>query len=335
VSVPLRVAVVGLGWMGTEHARILADRPDLDLVAVVDRRSEHAVTVAGQLGTTAVGDFADVVGSIDAVSICTPDHAHEELVLAAISHGLRVIVEKPMATSVDAAARMLAASPDDATLTVGHLLEHDPRIERARQMIDRGDLGDLWHARVRRHASRAVADHVASGSSVGWFGTIHDADLLLSLTGSRPTSVHATGRRGLVSSQWDVIDATVMMESGVYGTLHESWTLPAGRANRSDSGIAIIGSGGGIEVDLGHGQVLFSDATSSVAPDVMHYPSVTLRDRSDLETELHAWARTLRTGVQYGVGARRAFAAVALVDAIHRSLESGMPQDVVASPIAT
>lgn len=329
----IRAAVVGLGWMGHDHARVLAAHPEVELVAVVDRTPERAAQVAAETGARAAGDLAPLLGSIDAVSVCTPDAAHEALVIAALDAGASVLVEKPMATSVPAATRMLAAAGgDDARLTVGHLLQHDPRVVRARAALAGGALGRAWHARVRRHASRAVASHVAGTSTVGWFGTIHDAELLLSVMSSDAVEVRATGRRNLVSPGWDVIDAAVDFADGTYGTLHESWTLAPTRPNRSDSGFTVVAEHGSIDVDLGHGQVLVSGPDGANSPDVMHYPSAGLADASDLQTELDAWVRTLRTGVQHGVSGRRAARAVALVAAVHDSLETNRPQRPVVIP---
>lgn len=323
----IRIAVVGLGWMGRDHARVLASRPDAELVAVIDRDHDRAAQVAAETGARAATDLAPLLASVDAVSVCTPDVAHEALVVAALDAGARVLVEKPMATSVAAAERMLAAAgDDDARLTVGHLLQHDARVVRARAVVEGGGLGRLWHARVRRHASRAVASHVAGTSTVGWFGTIHDAELLLSFMSAAPVEVRATGRRALVSPGWDVIDAAVDFADGSYGTLHESWTLAPTRPNRSDSGFTIVAEHGSVDVDLGHGQVLVAGPEDAVAPDIMHYPSAHLADASDLQTELDAWIRTLRTGVQHGVSGRRAARAVALVAAVHDALETGTPQ---------
>lgn len=318
----VRVAVVGLGWMGRDHARILAAHPDVQLVALVDTDLARAALLADEFDVGHARDLDEILGDVDAVSICTPDAAHAELTVRALMAGVAVLVEKPLATSVAEARRMVSAAPFPGALTVGHLLDVDPRVERARQIMRAGGIGDLWHARVRRHASRAIGTHVGAAGSVGWFGTIHDADLLLDLVDSAPTSVRATGVRGRVSQSWDVIDAVVTFASGVYATLHESWTLAAGRANRSDSGLALIGEGGSLEIELGHGQLLHSTAETSVAPDVMHYPSKTLHDTSDLQVQLDRWVAGLHGGPS-GVTGARALAAVKLVAAVHEALESG------------
>ncbi|MDR5701199.1 Gfo/Idh/MocA family protein [Agromyces aerolatus] len=329
----IRVAVVGLGWMGRDHARVLAAHPEVELVAVVDRDPDRAARVAADTGARPTADVSPLLTELDAVSVCTPDAAHEALVVAALDAGARVLVEKPMATSVAAAKRMLTATGgDDARLTVGHLLQHDARVVRARAAIQDGALGRVWHARVRRHASRAVASHVAGTSTVGWFGTIHDAELLLSVMPADAVEVRAAGRRNLVSPGWDVIDAAVEFADGSYGTLHESWTLAPTRPNRSDSGFTIVAEHGSIDVDLGHGQVLVAGLDGANAPDVMHYPSAELADASDLQTELHTWIRTVRTGRQHGVGGRRAARAVALVAAVHDSLETGRPHRPATIP---
>jgi len=307
--------------MGYDHSRIIANHPHAELVAVIDVNEQRRDEVAKTLGTRSSDSLASVLHDIDAVSVCTPDHLHVDYVLEALAARKRVLVEKPMATSSSAALKMVTAAKWDANaLTVGHLLDADPRVERARAILRSGGIGDLWHVRIRRHASRAVAQHVGENSSVGWFGTIHDADLLINLVDAAPVEVHATGVANLISQGWDVIDATITFDNGVYATLHESWTLAAARANRSDSGIVLIGSEGSLEIDLGHGQVLHSTEDKSVAPDVMHYPSQSLRDSSDLQVQLDRWIRSCQ-GQQLGVSGERALAAVQLVDRIHASLQ--------------
>lgn len=322
-----RVAVVGLGWMGRDHARILAAHPGVELIYVVDRRADLAQEMAALVTALPATDLADVIDDVDAVSVCTPDAAHEEVALLALRHHRRVFVEKPLATSLSAARRMAAAAWTESALSVGHLLDADPRIERTRLAIAAGKIGELWHARIYRHAGRQIAQNVAENSSVGWFGAVHDADLLLDLTGREARSVRSSGLRGRVTNTWDVIDTTVEMSDGIYATLHESWTLPAGRTNRSVSGLVLIGDMGGLEVNLGHGQVEISSNAGSYAPDTMHYPSEGLRDSSDLQVELDRWVQTLH-GAEIGVNAQRGLRAVALVDAIHRSLESGKREQV-------
>lgn len=317
----LRVAVVGLGWMGADHARVLAAHPAAELVAVVDADAERAAEVARTLGVRAAGALDEVLDEVDAVSVCTPDRTHEPLVLQALAARRAVLVEKPLATDAAAARRMVDAAWAEHALTVGHLLDVDPRVERARQVVRSGGIGDVWHVRIRRHAGRAVAAHVRDGSTVGWFGTIHDADLLLDLVDGEPAEVSATGVRGLVTGSWDVVDAVVRFDTGVYATLHESWTLAAGRPNRSDSGLAVVGSEGTVEVDLGHGQVLHATRTHAVAPDVAHYPSRTLLDSSDLQVELDRWVRGVLARRVAGVTGHRALRAVELVERIHECLE--------------
>jgi len=117
----IRAAVVGVGHLGREHARILSKLSDVELVAVVDVDRIRAKEVASATGSCPLGDFSDLSSDIDAVSVVVPTALHEKVSVPLLERGIGVLVEKPLARSVAGTERILAAARcSGATLAVGH-----------------------------------------------------------------------------------------------------------------------------------------------------------------------------------------------------------------------
>ena len=102
----LRMAVIGVGHLGKEHARILAGLPEVDLVGVADTNPEQAQTVAKRLGTQAFNDYWPLLNLVDAASIVVPTSLHEPVASEFLRRGIPVLVEKPLAPTAIAAAKL-------------------------------------------------------------------------------------------------------------------------------------------------------------------------------------------------------------------------------------
>src|SRR5262245_5217754 len=103
----LKVAVVGVGYLGRHHARILSAMPDVDLVSVVDINRTRAEEIAAAHGTRALFDFHDSLRSVDAVTIAVPTAQHAEIGCAFLDAGIPVLIEKPLARNVNEAETLL------------------------------------------------------------------------------------------------------------------------------------------------------------------------------------------------------------------------------------
>ena len=107
----LRVGVVGVGVMGCNHARVLAELPAVQLVGVADPDPKQADFVGRALGCQTVPDAAGLIAlGIDAVAIAAPTHLHRDIALACIDQGIHVMVEKPIASSVEEGRELIAAA---------------------------------------------------------------------------------------------------------------------------------------------------------------------------------------------------------------------------------
>ena len=123
----LRAAVIGVGYLGRFHAQKYATLPDCTLVGVVDQRPEAAAQLASELGVRALGDYRELFGQVDAVSIVTPTPLHFEMARAFLEQGAHVLVEKPITETVAQAQELIAlARQRGRVLQVGHLERFNP-----------------------------------------------------------------------------------------------------------------------------------------------------------------------------------------------------------------
>jgi len=109
----IRAAVVGVGYLGRFHAQKYAALPECEPTAVVDIDTEVGSRVAAELGTRALSDYRELCGQVDAVSVVTPTDSHAEIATALLRTGAHVLVEKPIAQSVEQAQQLIDAAREN------------------------------------------------------------------------------------------------------------------------------------------------------------------------------------------------------------------------------
>jgi predicted dehydrogenase len=219
----MRLAVVGLGFMGGVHVKALASVPEVELAAVVSRRaSEHSAKRYATL------DEALADPEIDAVDLCLPTDLHEASTIAALRAGKHVLVEKPMALSFASCQRIIAeAERAGKILMVAHVLRFFPAYHALQRFLDERELGAIRSASFRRRCAQPgwsdwITDKTRSGG--GAFDLlIHDVDMALRLFGP-PSAISATGYEDAAAGI-DIISARLF-----YGELaveiSGGWMLP-------------------------------------------------------------------------------------------------------------
>ncbi|HED14380.1 MAG TPA: Gfo/Idh/MocA family oxidoreductase, partial [Gammaproteobacteria bacterium] len=119
---PLRIGVIGVGYLGRIHARIYARMPEIELVAVVDTDTTVAHTIADELGCEAATEPSALIGRVDAVSVVVPTSLHEMVARPYLDAGIHVMLEKPIAVSVEQGRRIIdSATHGGVILQIGHL----------------------------------------------------------------------------------------------------------------------------------------------------------------------------------------------------------------------
>jgi predicted dehydrogenase len=210
----LRIAVIGVGYLGRQHARILSSLPDAELVAVVDTNRARAEEIAAQHGTRAFADYREVVDQVDAVTIAVPTRLHRDIAVACLSAGIPVLVEKPMARSpVEGEAMIAAARRAGVALAVGHTERFNPAVAVARPLLT--DPRFIEVHRLGTFPERSLDIDVVFDLM------IHDLDVVLSLVKSEAESMEAVGVP-VLTGRVDIANARVRFANGCIANLTAS-----------------------------------------------------------------------------------------------------------------
>jgi predicted dehydrogenase len=338
VRAPLAVAVAGAGFIGRLHAQAIADCDSARLAAVVDVDAVRGRGLADRHGVPYHRSIEDALADpgVDAYVVALPDRQHVEASVALLAAGKPVLLEKPMAHSLEGArAIAAAASSGGGRLLVGHLLRFDPRYVHAARAVAEGAVGEPLHARAGRIANRAVGVRLGGASSVLFYLGVHDADAIQWVTGRAIRRVYARAVSRLMPAlgvgSEDAILSLVEFDAGAVGQLFAGWTRREDDPVEIDGRLEVYGTEGSVEVDVrDHGVRVFGRRGLEL-PDALHWPEVNGRLRGDLPAEVRHFVSAVREDRPFLVSVEEAMRAVAVNDAILRSVESGRPE-VVESP---
>lgn len=202
----LPVGVIGVGALGRHHARHLAGLDQVRLVGVYDIDSDRAAEVASSLGTNAFRELDQLLGQIEAVTVAVPTPAHAEVGLRALERGVPVLMEKPLASTLGEADRLIAAARRHRVqLQVGHIERYNRALRAAEAYLD----GPRYIESLRLAPFQPRGTDVAVVLDL----MIHDLDLVLHLTRSVATEVRASGLP-VLSPHLDIANARVEFANG-------------------------------------------------------------------------------------------------------------------------
>lgn len=319
----LRIGVVGVGGMGTFHARALAALDGVEVVVVADPYEPNAHAVASQLGCEPSLDPLATASrrDLDGVVVASPDETHTELALAAMGAGSMVLCEKPLATSLADAEQVVDAEVDlgRRVIQMGFMREYDPAHVQLVEAI--ADIGTIDAVRlVHRNANRRrrPLDRIIVQSMV------HEAHSLRFLTGSEPTSVTVFGA-GPEDDSYRHVIARVALDHGGHGILEFD-----------DGGFAYDVS---VEVLGRDGDAITSSPMRAVR---RRDGSITTRIGDDwfgwfadaYRIQDEAWVTSIRSGVATGPSTWDGYVAQVVVEAAMVSLAEGrtVPIDLPERP---
>ena len=203
----VRAGVIGAGSMGENHARVYSELQNVVLVGVADRDREVARRVAGEFGTEAV-TLEGLLERCDVVTVAVPTHVHVDIVSTCLEAGVHVLVEKPIADSLEG-GRALAdlAQESDLVLQVGHIERFNPAVQMVHDLIDDLDVISIEAQRLGPPVNRTAPGNVVFDLM------IHDVDIVGSLLDERPTSISAIGtadgRYATATMEYDDVVATL------------------------------------------------------------------------------------------------------------------------------
>lgn len=340
----VKVALVGAGVWGQVHAQVYGTNPVADFVAVCDANIERARKVAQEWGASEVFASVDELiekADFEAVGVATPDFAHKEIVLKLARAGKKILVEKPLATSVEDCEVMIEAvesNPEAALMVDFHCRWVLPFVA-VKHAITAGELGDPVHAFARLSDTLFVPRKMlswAAKSNPAWFLAVHCVDLLRWFFEEEIVKVYSVSQRRVLRREGinceDYFQSILEFASGRTAIVENSWLLPERSAPALfDFRVEVVGDKGAMFANLP-----FSDAVRKYtdAPKAApYYPSVDVFfgpqfDR-DFRGGAHAAINTFITCVSEGrkmpVDGIDGLRATQVVQAMHKSVEKGTP----------
>ncbi len=323
------VAVVGLGFMGSRWARVLAEHPCAELRVVSDVRADIGRRVAADLGARFCPDPLEAAAApgIEGVVVCTPEHVHVEPALAAIDGSRAVLVEKPLAHTVEAAARIRdRAAERGVPVLVGHILRFEPRYAAARRLIEEGEVGAVQAVHHERIGLVSDQEILRGRTSIALYYGVHELDLARWYVGEidRLYAERSQGvLRALGYEVEDLYSAVVRFLGGAHGTIMVGWSLPSTMPGYGIGGVTVIGDEGVLRISQEEVGMVVVGRSGRRSLDVSYAPEVHGRLRGALAAEADHFLDCARGTAEPLCTAHDGTEAVRLALAMEESARSG------------
>jgi predicted dehydrogenase len=326
----VRIGVVGAGFMGRTYAHLIHDHPAAELAGVADVDAAAANAVAARYGCPAFSEAAALVetGELHGLIVATVEDAHRSPCLAALDGGIGVLVEKPLATTLEESQEIVAAAARSRTpLMVGHVLRFDARYALLRDAVQSGQIGDPAYVYARRHNGANAQDRLRGRCSLPLFLGVHDYDAVRWTLGREVVAVRADERRGLLAGQGypiaDLVVAVLTFDDGTLATVEEGWILPAGHPAGFDQRLDVHGSRGLVELAGGHAGLTVTTGDGAAWPDTALWPTVHGRPMGALARQADHFIACLRSGQEPLVTGDDGLAAVRIALAVEEAARTG------------
>ena len=324
---PLRIAVIGYGYWGPNLARNVIERPELELAALCERDDSRAAAFRQRVPDVPVfADLDQVLAdpSIDAVLVATPPRTHYDIARAALEAGKHVLVEKPLArTAAEAQHLVQIADSRDVVLMPGHTFLYSPPVNKVRDLIREGALGEVYFVTSSRmNLGKYQPDGVICDLAP------HDISILLYLLEQQVVQVSASARSIFREHNPEVAFLTLTFASGVTANVQISWLAP-----RKVREMVFVGSKRMVQYDdtaADESVRIFDRGMEFQAPE--NFGEFQLSYRSGdiivprveaaepLSLELQDFAHAIRTGVMPRSHAQLGVETVAVIEAAEASL---------------
>lgn len=304
----IRIAVIGVGYLGRFHAEKYAALPGVELVAVVDSDPATARRVGSALSVPWELDFRAVLPRVDAVSVVVPASAHHAITRECLLAGVDVLVEKPIALTVAEADEMIRlACQQGRLLQVGHLERYNPVAQALRRQIE--DPRFIEGNRLAPYKGRATDTDVLLDLM------IHDLDLLLHLVGQPIEHIEACGAP-VLTEQLDIANARIRFANGAVAN------LTASRVSlKTERKLRFFQKSGYVSADFGSRRVTCVNVDRSTQPPTV-VPSEQAFEGDGLRDELSAFVDAVRTRRLPDVPGEDGRAALAAALAVRQAIES-------------
>jgi predicted dehydrogenase len=317
----LKVAVVGVGSLGQHHARIAAGSEAVDLVAVVDPSEDRGREIAGKFGTQWAASLGEVLPRVDAVQIAAPTGCHHALGLEVLEAGKHLIMEKPLAATLDEGRALLEALArargrvPGLVASVGHLERFNPAVTALRAMGIKPHFAEA--IRVSPFPMRSMEVDVIMDVM------IHDLDLLLALIGRPVISVEAVGVP-ILTKYADLVNARLKFEGGAFATVTASRV-----ARKKERVLRAFGANAYASLDFAAQKLEVLRLGAGPDGPTIVQEVVEIVEGEPLKLELEAFYQTCLGGVKDIVSWKDAFAAMEVAHLVQVSVAESLANLVV------
>jgi predicted dehydrogenase len=210
----VRVGIIGVGYLGTQHARILSYLEEAELKGVADIDFKKAVEIGNRHGVAYYQNYEEMMGEIDAAIVATPTSEHHSISLNLLQNGKSVLVEKPITETVEQGEELVReANSSGLVLQVGHLERFNPAVEAVETMIREPRFIEVQ--RLGSFSSRSLDIDVVLDLM------IHDLDIIMALIKDEVSVIRATGIH-VLSDKIDIANARLEFKGGCVATLTAS-----------------------------------------------------------------------------------------------------------------
>jgi predicted dehydrogenase len=328
----VNVAVVGCGYWGPNLIRNFRALPDVNVKYVCDRdrdRLTHMKELYSDIGITDDFDALTADPEIDAIVIATPVYTHHNLAMKSLRAGKHTFIEKPMASSLAECREMVdLANEKGLSLMVGHVFVYSPPVLKIRELIDSGEIGEVFYISTRRLNLGLFQKDI----NVAWDLAPHDLSIVLYLLDEKPSSINCQGKAHINPSVEDVTNISLNFDTGKFATIQSSWLDP-----RKVREVTIVGSKKMIVFDDTEPleKIKVYDKRVNAPPHYdtfaefhysYHYGDIHvpyIQQSEPLRSECQDFIDSIKTGKKTVASGEKGLEVVAILEAASYSLKSG------------
>lgn len=311
----IRVGVIGVGYLGKFHAEKYAGMDNVRLVGVADIDRSRAEDLAARFGSRAFTDYRDLLSRVDAVSIVVPTESHFSVGLEFLNHGVDVLIEKPMTTTLKQADELIdVAESRRRILQVGHLERFNPAVLALKDIITNPMFIEAHRLSIFKDRSTDI--------SVVLDLMIHDIDIILNIVNSEIQSIHAAGAP-VICEQADIANVRLQFESGCVANVTASRI-----STKNQRKMRLFQKDAYIAVDFVGREITLirrsENQSDSLVPGT-DFQQLSFAEADVLEDELASYLQAVRTRsapVVSGHAGRKALAvALDIMDQVEAAIE--------------
>jgi len=324
------VGIIGAGFIGCSHARAARENPQVELVAIADMDERRGRAAVSEYGGEYYRDYNRMLerNDLDAVIICTPDHLHLEPSVAAANAEKHILLEKPLASTLEDADRILeAAEKKRVRLMVGHSLRFNLPYAHLRDCLRKGDIGEPVHGWARRNARVIDGRRFEGNTSVVLFLAVHDIDFMLWCTAGKVVKVYAESNRKVLKEVGadDSVLSILKFADGFIVSMEHSWVNPENFGAVVDAKVEIVGEKGVISFDAyNQGLISWTESGTRLGAPAEYLGQL----RGSIYEQDRHFVECLQSGSEFLVSGQEARETLLVALAIHESLRRGVPVQI-------